>query len=56
MKELIEKIVASCDAIKEDIVKENNLAAQARVRKQTLNLEKLGKEYRKASVAAAKKN
>ena len=55
MKELINKINTVCDAIKTDIVKEDNKAAQARVRKATLELEKLGKEYRKASVAAAKK-
>lgn len=55
MKELIAKINAVVDAIKVDIVKENNKAAQARVRKATLELEKLGKEYRKASIAASKK-
>ena len=49
MKELIAKINAVVDAIKVDIVKEDNKAAQARVRKATLELEKLGKEYRKAS-------
>lgn len=54
MKELIEKIIAQCDAIKEDIVKENNKAAQARVRKATVELEKLGKQYRKDSIAASK--
>ena len=47
MKELIEQINALCDAIKVDIVKTDNKAAQARVRKATLNLEKLGKIYRK---------
>ncbi len=55
MKELIAKINAVVDAIKVDIVKEGNKAAQARVRKATLELEKLGKEYRKASIAASKK-
>lgn len=54
MKELIEKIVAQCDAIKADIVKEDNKAAAARVRKATLELEKLGKQYRKESIAAGK--
>jgi len=54
MKELIEKINAVCDAIKEDIAKEGNKAAQARVRKATLELEKLGKQYRKESIAASK--
>ena len=47
MKELIEQINALCDAIIVDIVKTENKAAQARVRKATLNLEKLGKIYRK---------
>lgn len=55
MEKLIEQICAACDAIKADIVKTDNKAAQARVRKATLELEKLGKEYRKASVASAKK-
>ncbi len=54
MKKLVEDILAQCDAIKEDIVKEGNKAAAARVRKATLALEKLGKEYRKQSVAEAK--
>ena len=54
MKEIIEKINALCDAIKEDIVKVDNKAAQARVRKATLELEKLGKIYRKESIAASK--
>ena len=40
-------VAALCDAIKVDIVKTENKAAQARVRKATLNLEKLGKIYRK---------
>ena len=55
MKKLVEQIVATMEAIKVDIVKEGNKAAAARVRKATLNLEKLGKEYRKASIAEAKK-
>lgn len=54
MKELVEKIVATADALKADITKEGNKAAAARARKATLELEKLGKEYRKASIAAAK--
>lgn len=54
MKELIEQISALCDAIKVDIVKENNKAAAARVRKATLDLEKLGKQYRKQSIASSK--
>lgn len=55
MKELIEQISALCDAIKADVEKsETNKAAAARVRKATLDLEKVGKAYRKASIAAAK--
>ena len=50
MKELIEKIKVQLDAIAADIDKVDNKAAKARVRKATLALEKLGKEYRKASV------
>ena len=46
---------ATAEALKADIVKEGNKAAAARARKATLQLEKLGKEYRKASIAAAKK-
>ncbi|MDO5447374.1 MAG: histone H1 [Prevotellaceae bacterium] len=56
MKELVVKINALVDAIKADIEKvEGNKAAAARVRKATLELEKVGKEFRKVSVAAAKK-
>jgi len=56
MKELISKINTLVDEIKADIEKsESNKAAAARVRKATLELEKVGKEYRKASIAAAKK-
>ena len=55
MEELIEQICATCDAIKADIVKTDNKAAQARVRVATLNLEKLGRRYRKESIASAKK-
>lgn len=54
MKELVEKIVATCDALKEDLGKDTKAAA-ARARKATLELEKLGKEFRKASVAEQKK-
>ena len=54
MEKLINDIIAQCDAIKTDIVKTDNKAAAARVRKATLALEKLGKEYRKASIEAAK--
>ena len=50
MEEIIAKINEQIDAIKADINKVGNKAAQARVRKATLALEKLGKEYRKVSV------
>lgn len=54
MKELISKISAQIEAIQADINKTDNKSAMARVRMATLELEKLGKEYRKASVIAAK--
>ncbi len=54
MKELINQINATMEAIKADINKEDNKAAARRARKNLLTLEKLGKEYRKASVAAEK--
>ena len=47
MQTIIEQMVATMDAIKADINKVDNNAAQARVRKNTLVLEKLGKLYRK---------
>ena len=47
MQKIIEQMVAAMDAIKADINKVENKAAQARVRKNTLVLEKLGKLYRK---------
>ena len=50
MKELIENIKGLCDAIKNDIDKVDNKAAKARVRKATLALSKLGKEYRALSM------
>ena len=50
MEVIIAKIKEQLDAIKADIDKVGNKAAQARVRKATLVLEKLGKEYRKASI------
>ena len=50
MESIIAKIKEQLDAIKADIDKVGNKAAQARVRKATLALEKLGKEYRKVSV------
>ena len=54
MKEIIEGIKSQIAVISADIDKEGNKAASARVRKATLQLEKLGKEYRKKSVAAEK--
>lgn len=47
MQTIIEQMMAAMDAIKADIHKVENKAAQARVRKNTLVLEKLGKAYRK---------
>lgn len=55
MQEIIDQILAQVELIKTDIVKSDNKAAQARVRKATLSLEKLGKQYRRASLDAAKK-
>ena len=55
MQEIIDQILAQMELIKTDIVKSDNKAAQARVRKATLALEKLGKQYRRASLDAAKK-
>ncbi len=56
MKELIAKVNELVDTIKADLEKsESNKAAAARVRKATLELEKVGKEFRKASIAVAKK-
>ena len=55
MKELVEKMVEVLDALKADLAKEGNKAAAARARKATLTLEKLGKEFRKASISEAKK-
>lgn len=50
MEEIIAKIKEQIAAVCADIDKVGNKAAQARVRKATLALEKLGKEYRKISV------
>ena len=50
MEEIIKNIKAQIAAIEADIEKTGNKAAMARVRKATLALEKLGKEYRKVSV------
>ena len=50
MTELINRIKAQVAAISADIDKVENKAARARVRKATLMLENLGKEYRKESI------
>ena len=50
MQEIIAKIKEQIEAITADIDKVGTKAAQARVRKATLTLEKLGKEYSKVSV------
>lgn len=50
MTELINQIKAQVAAISSDIDKVEVKAAKARVRKATLELEKLGKQYRKESV------
>ena len=47
MQELIAKMNETMVAIQADLNKEGNKAAQARVRKLTLEFEKLGKAYRK---------
>lgn len=56
MKELVSKINALCDAFKVDSEKDlsGNKAAAARCRKTTLEFEKLGKQFRKASIAETK--
>ena len=50
MEKIIAEIKAQVNAILADIDKVDNKSAKARVRKATLALEKLGKEYRKLSV------
>ena len=47
MEELIKNIKVNIEAILADIDKIENKAAKARVRKATIELEKLGKAYRK---------
>ena len=56
MKETIAKINEVLTALQADLAKANegNKAAAARARKATLELEKLGKEFRKVSVAEMK--
>ena len=58
MNELIEKISASFEALKADAelqAEKGNKAAGTRARKASLELEKLLKEFRKASLEAKKK-
>lgn len=57
MNQLIEKITASFEALKADAelqVEKGNKAAGTRARKTSLELEKLLKEFRKASLEASK--
>ncbi len=57
MNELIEKINASYEALKADAelqAEKGNKAAGTRARKASLALEKLLKEFRKASLEASK--
>ena len=57
MNELIEKINASFETLKADAdlqTEKGNKAAGTRARKTSLELEKLLKEFRKASLAASK--
>lgn len=50
MEQLINDIKTVMQEITADIDKSDNKAAKARVRKASLNLEKLFKEYRKVSI------
>ena len=50
MEAIIAKIKEQIAVIEKDIEKVDNKAAKARVRKATIELAKLGKEYRKISV------
>ncbi|MGN0201478.1 MAG: histone H1 [Candidatus Cryptobacteroides sp.] len=56
MKETIKKIVETVATLNVELAKaaEGNKAAAARARKATLELEKLGKVFRKQSVAEMK--
>lgn len=54
MKENIEKIVAECQAFIDDSKKDSK-AARARMRKNTLAIAKLGKEFRRLSLEADRK-
>ncbi|MEC4114829.1 histone H1 [Myroides pelagicus] len=58
MKELLEKISAEYEAFQKDAalqVENGNKAAGTRARKSSLSLEKLMKEFRKASLEDSKK-
>jgi hypothetical protein len=58
MEELVNKIKAEFEAFATDAnlqVEKGNKAAGTRARKASLDLEKLLKEFRKASLASAKK-
>lgn len=57
MKELVEKVASLYEAFKKDAqaqVENGNKAAGARARKASLEMEKLLKEFRKASIEATK--
>lgn len=57
MKELVEKITAAYEAFAKEAeaqVESGNKAAGARARKASLEVEKLMKEFRKASIESAK--
>ncbi len=54
MKNLIDKLVENANIIIADSQKDTK-AAHARIRKATLEIAKIGKEYRKASIEADKK-
>ncbi len=58
MKEIVEKINASFEAFQKDAtsqIESGNKAAGSRARKASLELEKLLKEFRKASLEESKK-
>ena len=56
MNQLADQLAALCSGVLKDIEKvENNKAAAARVRKATLEIAKVGKEFRKVSIAEAGK-
>lgn len=57
MKEIVEKIAAAYEGFTADAaaqVEKNNKAAGTRARKASLEIEKLMKEFRKASLEASK--